>query len=119
MRICNLISFLFSNLNFYMECGFGFLSGSVVKNLPAIQEMQEMWVQFPGQEDPLEEGLATHSSILAWRIPWTEGLAGYRLWGCKESDMTETIEHIQNTILSCQPLKCSLQAEIIRIYHLN
>ena len=58
MRICNLISFLFSNLNFYMECGFGFLSGSVVKNLPAIQEMQEMWVQFPGQEDPLEEGLA-------------------------------------------------------------
>ena len=56
-----------------MEFGFGFLSDSVVKNLPAVQEMQEMWVQFPGQEDPLEEGLATHSSILAWRISWTEG----------------------------------------------
>ena len=41
----------------------------VVKNLPA---MQEAWVQSPGQEDPLEEGKATHSSILAWRIPWTE-----------------------------------------------
>ena len=41
----------------------------LVKNLPA---MQETWVQFPGQEDALEKGMATHSSILAWRIPWTE-----------------------------------------------
>ena len=40
-----------------------------VKNLPA---MQETWVRFLGQEDPLEEGMATHSNILAWRIPWTE-----------------------------------------------
>ena len=40
-----------------------------VKNLPA---MQESWVQFLGQEDPLEKGIATHSSFLAWRIPWTE-----------------------------------------------
>ena len=37
-----------------------------------MQETQEMRVQFLGQEDPLEEGMATHSSILAWRIPWTE-----------------------------------------------
>ena len=41
----------------------------VVKNLPA---MQETWVQSLGWEDPLEKGMATHSSILAWRIPWTE-----------------------------------------------
>ena len=40
-----------------------------VKNLPA---MQETWVRSLGQEDPLEKGMATHSSILAWRIPWTE-----------------------------------------------
>ena len=40
-----------------------------VKNLPA---MQETWVQFLGQEDPLEKGMAIHSSILAWKIPWTE-----------------------------------------------
>ena len=40
-----------------------------VRNLPA---MQETWVGFLGQEDPLEKGMATHSSILAWRIPWTE-----------------------------------------------
>ena len=43
-----------------------------VKNLPAMQETQETWVRFLGQKDPLEEGMATHSSILAWRIPWTE-----------------------------------------------
>ena len=41
----------------------------MVKNLPA---MQETWVQFLGGEDPLENEMATHSSILAWRIPWTE-----------------------------------------------
>ena len=49
----------------------GFPGGSVVKNLPAMQETQEMWVQSLGWEDPLEEGMATHSSILALRIPWT------------------------------------------------
>ena len=47
-------------------------SGSVVKNLPAMQGLQETWVQSLGQEDPLEEGMAPHSSILAWRTPWTE-----------------------------------------------
>ena len=41
----------------------------MVKNLPA---MQETWVQSLAWEDPLEKGMATHSSILAWRIPWTE-----------------------------------------------
>ena len=46
--------------------------GSEVKNLPALQEMQETRVQSLGQEKPLEEGMATHSSIVAWRIPWTE-----------------------------------------------
>ena len=42
-----------------------------------------------GQEDPLGEGMATHSSILAWRIPWTEEAGGYSSWGLKESDVTE------------------------------
>ena len=50
----------------------GFSHGSVVKNLPAMQEPQEMWVLSLGWEDPLEEEMANHSSILAWRIPWTE-----------------------------------------------
>ena len=51
----------------------GFPGGSVVKNLSAVQEV---WVRFLGWEDPLEEGMATHSSTLAWRIPWTEELGG-------------------------------------------
>ena len=50
----------------------GFLGGSAIKNPPAMQESQEMQFQSLGQEDSLEEGMATHSSILAWRIPWTE-----------------------------------------------
>ena len=45
-----------------------------VKNLPAMQEMQ---VRSLGWEDPLEKGMATHSSILAWRVPWIEDLVGY------------------------------------------
>ena len=47
----------------------GFPGGSVVKNLSAVQET---WVQSLGREDPLEKGTATYSSILAWKIPWTE-----------------------------------------------
>ena len=54
----------------------GFPGFSVMKNLPAMQEMQETRLRFPGQEDPLEEGMVTHSSILTWRIPWTEEAGG-------------------------------------------
>ena len=53
-----------------------FPSGSVVKNPPAMQEPQEMWVQYLGREDPVEEGMATHSNIFPWRIPWTEEPGG-------------------------------------------
>ena len=61
----------------------------MVKNLPA---MWETWVQSLGGEDPLEKGMASHSSILAWRIPWTEEPRGlYSPWGRKESDMTEQL----------------------------
>ena len=49
----------------------GFLGGPVVKNPPAVQ-MQEMWIQSLGEEDPLKKEMATQSSILAWKIPWTE-----------------------------------------------
>ena len=65
-----------------------------VKNLPAMQEMPGIWVQFLGQEDPLEEGMAIHLGILAWRTPWTEDPSGLQSIGCKESDMTEATEHI-------------------------
>ena len=55
----------------------------MVKNLPAMQETQ---VQSLGQEDPLEKGMATHFSILAWKIP-----AGYSIIGLQESDTTERL----------------------------
>ena len=54
----------------------GFPGGSAVKNLPAVQETRETQGHSLGREDPLEEGRATHSSILAWRIPWTEEPGG-------------------------------------------
>ena len=50
----------------------------MVKNPPAIQELQEMRVQSQGQEDPLEEAMATHSSILAWRVSWIKELQSMR-----------------------------------------
>ena len=62
-----------------------FSGGSLVKNLPAMQEMQ-VWSL--GREDPLEKEMATHSSILAWEIPWKRSLAGYSPCSCKESDTT-------------------------------
>ena len=54
----------------------GFPGGLAMKNLPAVQATEETPVQSLGQEDPLEEGMATHSSILAWEIPWTEEPGG-------------------------------------------
>ena len=56
----------------------GFRSGTVVKNMPA---RQETLVQSLGQEDPLEKGVATHSSTLACRIPWTEEPGGLQSMG--------------------------------------
>ena len=58
----------------------------LVKNLPVVQET---WVRSPGQEDPLEKEMATHFSILAWRIPWTEEPGGLQSMGSQESDMTQ------------------------------
>ena len=60
------------------------LVAQLVKNLP---EMRKTWVRFLGWEYPLEKGKATHSSILAWRIPWTV----YSPWGCKELNTTERL----------------------------
>ena len=62
------------------------LVAQMVKNLPAMQETQ---VQFLGQEDPLEKGMATHSSILAWRIPWMEETGGLQFVA-----LSDTIERL-------------------------
>ena len=63
------------------------LVAQMVKNLPA---RQETWVRSLGQEGPLEQTMATHSSILAWRISWTEEPVGLS-WNRKESDTTEQL----------------------------
>ena len=60
-----------------------------VRNLAAVQEMEETWLPSLGQEGPLEEGVAAHSNILAWRIPGQRSLVGYSPWGHKESDTPE------------------------------
>ena len=78
------------------------------KNLSA---MQENWVRSLGQEDPLEKEMATHSSILAWIISWTEKPGGLQSMGSQELDMTEQL-HLHFS-LSCigegngNPLQCS------------
>ena len=74
----DVLAYCFFILLFFFQ---GFPGGSVGKESPV---MQETWVWSLDWEDPLEKGKATHSSILAWRIPWL-----YSPWGHKESDMTE------------------------------
>ena len=68
--------------------------GQLEKNPPAVQETQ---VQYLGWEDPLGKEMATHSSTLAWKIPWTEEPVGYSPWGRKELDTTEQLHfHFSN-----------------------
>ena len=70
----------------------GFSGGSVVKGLPAVQKKQEMQVQSLHQEDSLEEEMATHTSILAWRISWAEEPGRLQSMG-SQRDMTKATEH--------------------------
>ena len=66
-----------------------YLVAHMIKNLPSVQET---WVLSLGWEDPLKKGMAIHSSILPWRIPWTEKPGRlYRSWVCKELDTTEQL----------------------------
>ena len=62
--------------------------------------MQETRVRFLGQEDPLEKEMATHSSILAWDIPWTEEPGGLHPVGLQESDTSERLNHQHHTVKS-------------------
>ena len=88
----------------------------MIKNPP---EVKETWAQSLGREDPLEEEMVTHSSILACRILWTENPAGYSPWGHKESDTTEWLTFTWVTSAftnlkmqypqNCLELACSLE----------
>ena len=77
----------------------GFPGSSDGKNLPAVQET---WVRSLGWEDPLEQGMGSHSNILAWRIPWTEEPGGLQSMGSQSLDTTE---HTHRDIKPAQPFK--------------
>ena len=70
----------------------------MVKNLPVIQEKPETQIWSLGQEDSLEEEMATHYSILAWEIPWIEDPGGLQLRGRKESDTTEHTHKVKHSV---------------------
>ena len=85
--------------------GWASLATQTVKNLPAIQET---WVRSLGREDPLEKGMATHSSILAWRIPWTEEPGSQNslvvLWlGLGPLTARDPVRSLVRELRSCNP----------------
>ena len=79
------------------------LVGETVKNLPA---MLETWVRSLGQEAPLEKGMANHSSILAWRIPWTEEAGRLQSMG------PQTVRHGTHMWLICNMGSCNINSYI-------
>ena len=87
----------------------------MVKNLPAMQETQ---VRSLGQEDPLEKGMGTHSSILAWRIPWTEKPGGLQSRGSQESDNLRKTQGSQINIfkINIKNIKYFLREHIFKTY---
>ena len=95
-----------------------FPGGSDCKEPPA---MWETWVWSLGQEDPLEKGMATHSSILAWRIPWSEEpdyrLTGYRTWGHKELHTIELLIHFFSQSCLLHRLLPKLKYYCYNIFH--
>ena len=76
-----------------------------------MQETKETWVQSPDREDPLEEGVATHSSILAWRISWTEGSGGLQCAGSQRvgKDRSHLARAHTNLTSDPVPVTCALE----------
>ena len=72
---------------FYFVLNYGQLASLVAQTVKRLPAVQETWVRFLAWEDPLEEGMTTHSSILAWRLPKDRGACGP--WRCKELDTAE------------------------------
>ena len=86
----------YSEIYIHYICHMAFPVAKAVKNLPA---MQETWVRSLGWEDPLEEGMATHSSILPWRILWREGPVGLQSMGLQRVGHNRATKH--STYMPC------------------
>ena len=76
-------------------------SSQVEKHVPAMQETQETWVRSRVQEEPVEKGMATHSSILAWETPWTEEPGGLQSMDGKELETTERLSAHTKSNFTC------------------
>ena len=82
-------------IGYPLQCSWASLVAQMVKNLPA---MQEIWIQSLGLENPMEEGMATHSSILAWRIPMARGAWWATVHRVAESDTAEQLSTAQGHV---------------------
>ena len=100
-------------IGYPLQYSWAALGAQTVKDPPA---MQETWVRSLGWEDPMEEGTATHSSIPAWRILWTEDLVGYSPWGHNELDMIErlSVKFISRSVGSSWP-----PVEVLNMYKMG
>ena len=83
LLIFKVYKILYEGLFLFIYINIGKGAPLVVQNLPAVQETKEMRVLSLGWADPLEKGMVTHSSILAWRIPWTKEPGGLQTIGSK------------------------------------
>ena len=82
LYFCIWCEYVLTSLTYMWLSSFlGFPGGSVVKDPPAVQKTQETWVQSLGREDPLEEKMTTHSSVLAWNTSWKEKPGGLQSMG--------------------------------------
>ena len=90
---------------------FASLVAQMVKRLPAMWETR---VRPLGWEDPLEKEMATHSSVLAWRIPWTVDPGRLQSMGLKDSDTTERLHtHFHKILINCKGEKVTIQKRIL------
>ena len=102
-------------------CGISEYETSLVAQMVRhLSTMQESWVRSLGWEDPLEKEMATHSGILAWRIPRTEKPGRLQSTGRKESDMTEKLHflNINYSDIHCNPLMRDFRTFLIQMTHL-
>ena len=81
-----------------------------------MQETSEMLFRSLGQADALKEEMATHSTTLTWRIPWTEEPGGYSPRGCKESDTTKATQHTCDTCTICEASEHYLKVDLDQLY---